>query len=111
MKFHELWRDYALYLPAPSENFARFAASPTTASLKTRLPSGLSAKHLNFLQTKSPLFCWPNALFTATFAIGKSHPTIISNRDRSSTFVLGDSGGFSLIRGAIKHSMVCFGVE
>lgn len=105
MKFHELWRDYALYLPAPNRDFVRFAASATTGSLKARLPSGISAKQLNFLQTKSPLFCWPSVLFTATFAVGKSHPTIISTRDRSSTFVLGDSGGFSLISGAIKHSM------
>lgn len=105
MKFQNHWADYARYLPAPNDHFAKFAYQSNTAALRTRLPRGVLAKHTNFLNPKSPLFCWPDVLFTATFGVGNTKPTIISKRDRTKTFVLGDSGGFSLISGAVKSSM------
>lgn len=105
MKFNDHWSDYARYLPAPNEHFVKFAEQATTKPLEKRLPTRVRAKHMNFLNPASPLFCWPDVLYTATFAVGNSQPTIISNRDRSKTFVLGDSGGFSLISGAISSSM------
>ncbi len=105
MKFKLYWADYARYLPAPNKPFVEFAEQPTTAPIKKRLPKGVRARHLNFQDERSPFFCWPDSLFTATFAVGNTKPTIISKRDRSKTFVLGDSGGFSLISGAIPYSM------
>ena len=105
MKFKDHWADYARYLPAPNDHFVKFAEQTTTSALKKRLPRGVRAKHTNFLNPASPLFCWPNVLYTATFAVGNGKPTIISNRDRTKTFVLGDSGGFSLISGAVSSSM------
>ncbi|MBB3967330.1 hypothetical protein [Rhizobium metallidurans] len=105
MNFDRLWADYARYLPAPNENFVKFAEQSSSTALKSRLPTGVLARHLNFLKPSSPLFSWPDILFTATFAVDKTADTIITRRDRQTSFVLGDSGGFSMISGAIKHSM------
>ncbi|MBP2461836.1 MULTISPECIES: hypothetical protein [unclassified Rhizobium] len=105
MKFNNHWADYARYLPAPNDHFVKFAAQSATNALNSRLPNGVLARHTNFLNPTSPLFCWPDVLFTATFGVGTGKPTIISKRDRTNTFVLGDSGGFSLISGAISASM------
>ncbi len=105
MNFHDQWADYARYLPALNDHIVNFAAQGKTPALKNRLPKGILAKHMNFLNEKSPLFCWPDVLFTATFGVSNNKLNIVSKRDRSKTFLLGDSSGFSLINGAIPYSM------
>lgn len=111
MKFANLWADYALYLPAPNQNYAHFSAKTAATSLSARLPRGVKPKDFDFLRDTSKLFCWPNALYTAAFAVGDNQPDMIGARDRTTSFVLGDSGGFSLISGAVKFSQVSFRKE
>ncbi|AOF91613.1 hypothetical protein [Sinorhizobium sp. RAC02] len=111
MNFAKLWADYALYLPAPSQNYAHFAAKIATAELSTRLPHGIKPRDFDFLSSKNKLFHWPNALYSAAFAVGDKQSDMIGTRDRSESFVLGDSGGFSLISGAVKFSQVSFRKE
>lgn len=100
--------DYAIYLPAPNSNFARSVVKKSDAATKARLPATVKLTDLNFLDRKSRLYHYPNALYTGAFAVKDLVPTMISSRDRISTFVLGDSGGFSLISGAVKASQASF---
>jgi len=111
MNFAKLWADYALYLPAPNQAYARFAAEVVTTNIAARLPTGVKPRDFDFLSAGSKLFCWPNALYSAAFAVGDNRPDMIGGRARSTSFVLGDSGGFSLISGAVKFSQVSFRKE
>jgi hypothetical protein len=111
MDFRKVWADYALYLPAVNKSYVHDAAKPTDAVLRARLPQGVTAADFNILDEASNLVYWPNTLYTATFAVRDKAPDIIKSRDRSSTFVLGDSGGFSLQNGAIKMAPALFRQE
>ncbi|MFB0692144.1 hypothetical protein ACA106_16640 [Agrobacterium pusense] len=111
MNFANLWADYALYLPAPSHNYAHFAVKTATPDLSARLPRAIKPRDFDFLSARNKLFCWPNALYSAAFAVGDKQTDMIDKRDRNASFVLGDSGGFSLINGAVKSSQVSFRKE
>ena len=99
MRFNRHWADFARYLPALNNNFVEFAHS--AAGLRNGL--GEQAD-LNILDPASPHYFAPDVLYTAAFAVGTSKPNILTARDRSQTFVLGDSAGFSLQSGAITAS-------
>ena len=91
----------ALYLPAISETFARFAHRGAFART---LP--FAASDLNFLDPASAAFFYPFALYSAGQAAPTGDkeppPCMVSERDRSETLVLGDSGGFQIQTGSIK---------
>jgi hypothetical protein len=101
--FRRHWADYARYLPALNQNFVRFAHSSDALRQGT-----VSQSDTNFLDPSTPLFFAPDVLYTAAFAVNDNQPNIITARDRDHTFVLGDSGGFSLISGAVKYSVSSF---
>lgn len=100
--YKDAFENCALYLPAISFNFAKFAHSGTFAGA---LP--ITAQDLNFLDPSSNLFHYPWALLSAGQAAQSiaenDPPTIVSERDRSCTTVVGDSGGFQVQTGAIKY--------
>lgn len=98
--------DYARFLPAVNGNFARFTRKPTEA-MQRSMPAGLTPRQLDFLDPKS-LFYYRWALYTAAEGVVDKHATMVSDRDRTTSFVLGDSGGFSLISGAVKTPMKVF---
>jgi len=103
---HQRSNDYARFLPAVNGNFSRFTRRSAT-SLRRPMPAGLAPSQLDFLNP-SGLFHYPWALYTAAEGVNDKTPTMISDRDRSHSFVLGDSGGFSLISGAVKEAMSDF---
>lgn len=99
--------EHALFLPAPNQSFVN-------AVMKTAprpLPAGLSMSGLNFLLSTSSLFTYEAVLYSAAFGVGETNPTMITTRDRSTTTVVGDSGGFSLISGGIKTPHKLFRVQ
>ncbi|WP_342106114.1 hypothetical protein [Methylobacterium sp. SI9] len=102
---HQQRHDYARFLPAVNNTYARWAARSGISSNTRRPVEGVSLRDLNFLGPKSPLFHYDGALYTAAFGVFDRGPTIISQRLRSRTFLLGDSGGFSLISGAVRVPM------
>ncbi len=91
----------AVYLPALQLEFAKFAYGG-----KFERPLPFTAQDLNFLNPQSPLLYYPYALFSAGHAaksLTASPPqTIVSARTRGQSIVLGDSGGFQILTGAIK---------
>jgi hypothetical protein len=106
----------ALYLPALSQNFATFVHA---GSFRRSLP--ITAQQLDFLapkptvhlpggmkvtDPKGPLFHYPYALYSAGQAAKTdamaAQESIVSQRDRNATFVVGDSGGFQIETGTIK---------
>jgi len=111
MDFNSTWVDYALYLPAPNKDYAHFAVERMSQTLRDRLPTGVRAVDFNFLDPNAKLFHWPNMLYTAAFAVNDSRADMVKKRDRDTSFVLGDSGGYSLISGAVKTSHASFRAE
>lgn len=90
--------DYALPLPAISQNYSRFV-------MRTAPPRkiGITLRRLDFLSRPSrPLFLYGHALYSADFARrdGTSE-TMVSQRDRTDSTIFVDSGGFGFIRAAI----------
>ncbi|WEJ32838.1 hypothetical protein [Devosia sp. SD17-2] len=99
--------EHALFLPAPNFNFANAVMNPAPRPL----PGGLTMADLNFLQSTSSLFTYEAVLYSAAFGVGQLNPTMITTRDRLSTTVVGDSGGFSVIGGSIKTPHKIFRVQ
>lgn len=83
----------AIYLPAISKTFADFAYKGTFAN-----PPPVTAADLNFLDPASKLFHYPFALYSAgqSNTKGTIKPDMVSQRDRTETLVLGDSGGYQV---------------
>lgn len=95
--------DRALYFPAVSETFARFAHR---GSLPASLP--LTASDLNFLDPASTAFFYPFALYSAGQAAPSGDiepsPCMVTERDRSATLIIGDSGGYQIQNGVIQFN-------
>lgn len=103
---HQRANDYARFLPAINRNSAEFAVKPASA-LKRPLPANLSPRQLDFLDPGG-LFYYPWALYTAAEGVSGKAPTMVGQRNRKTSSVIGDSGGFSLISGAVKTPMSAF---
>jgi len=99
--------EHALFLPAPNQSYVEAVLKPAARPL----PTGLSMADLNYFSSTSSLFTYDAGLYSAAFAVGQNNPTMITTRDRSTTLVVGDSGGFSLISGAIKALHPVFRVQ
>ena len=103
---HQRANDFAHFLPAVNGNFASFTRK-LIGPKQRPMPAGLTPRQLDFLDPDG-LFYYPWALYTAAEGVGDKHATMVSDRDRTTSFVLGDSGGFSLISGAVKTPMKVF---
>ncbi len=95
--------DYALFTPAINENFARIAADRQGSTVQRTLPNGRKPAALNYLDPSSPYFFYPAGLYSAAFGVYDALDTIVTGRDRQRTTIIGDSGGFSAISGALRE--------
>lgn len=96
--------DFAWPLPAVNGTFNAF---PLKAKGQRPLPNGVTPRSLNFLsRARGTLFHYPNALYSIEVA-RKQNDGIVQRRDRSTTNVLLDSGGFSFIGGALRVEDIC----
>lgn len=98
-------RDYALYLPALSS----FYVKQLEQMMKDgRVPAGfeLGNEGLDFLRDSDAYFRYPFALYSAghaTLDLKKADAErMVQKRNRASTVVLGDSGGYQVATGVIK---------
>lgn len=102
--FTKRYRDYARFIPAVSEMFARYIVAQNP---KRPLPTGLTQADLDFLIPGSKLYHIRDALYSAGQAAkgsGKTHrPDQITGRDpKNGNTIVGDSGGFQIQQGSIK---------
>jgi hypothetical protein len=94
------WDNFALYLPSIQKQYAKAAYS--TSKLQRPMPDSLTMKDLNFLNPKSKLWHYKYALYSAgQFKIGENKADIVTNRDKASTIILGDSGGYQIVKGTL----------
>lgn len=99
--------NHALFLPAINETFARFAVLPKD-QLSRSLPEGLAPSALNYLDPSNPLFYYHAGLHSAAFGVYETKPTIVTERDRKTSIIVGDSGGFTEINNGLKEPLETF---
>ena len=106
-----LQKDYAVYLPAISSFYSTYIAKQRLEEFipKDRIPQGFDRgiEGMNFLNPEQGYFYYKNALYSAGHAqldINKSmtQESMIQQRDRGATMILGDSGGYQIGKGVIK---------
>lgn len=99
--------NHALFLPAINETFARFPLQHSQ-TIARPMPAGLRASNLNYLDPKSTLFHYHAGLHSAAFGVYEANQTIITQRDREKTVIVGDSGGFTEINNGLKEPLQTF---
>ena len=100
-------RDYAIFLPAISSFYVK-QLEKLQKEGAPRVPEGLELGHegMDFLKDIDTYYYYPWGLYSAGHAqldLDKlDGEPMITDRDRSKTLILGDSGGFQIATGVIK---------
>lgn len=100
--------DFSIFLPSISMIYAKIVSMEkydVREYLPNGLPNGLS--DLDFLNPNNNLFYYPAALYSAGHAELNlndtwSRESMIQQRDRKNTVLVGDSGGFQIATGVLK---------
>jgi hypothetical protein len=110
-------KDYACYLPAISSFYSTYVDKQRKEEFipKDRIPKGFDRgiEGMNFLNPEQGYFYYKNALYSAGHAqldLAKSikQESMIQQRDRSKTMILGDSGGYQIGKGILKFDWLDF---
>jgi hypothetical protein len=112
-----LQKDYAVYLPAISSFYSTYVAKQRLEEFvpKDRIPPGFDRgiEGMNFLNPEQGYFTYKYALYSAGHAqldLEKSveQESMIQQRDRANTMILGDSGGYQIGKGVLKFDWLNF---
>ena len=112
-----LQKDYAVYLPAISSFYSTYIAKQRLEEFvpNSRIPAGFDRgiEGMNFLNEEQGYFTYKYALYSAGHAqldLNKSlkQESMIQQRDRSKTMILGDSGGYQIGKGVLKFDWLNF---
>jgi hypothetical protein len=112
-----LQKDYAVYLPAISSFYSTYVAKQRLEDFvpKDRIPPGFDRgiEGMNFLNPEQGYFTYKYALYSAGHAqldLEKSveQESMIQQRDRANTMILGDSGGYQIGKGVLKFDWLNF---
>ena len=112
-----LQRDYAVYLPAISSFYSTYVAKQRLDEFvpADRIPKGFDRgiEGMNFLNAEEGYFNYKYALYSAGHAqldLQKSlvQDSMIQQRDRNGTMILGDSGGYQIGKGILKFDWLDF---
>ena len=112
-----LQKDYAVYLPAISSFYSTYIAKQRLEKFITddRIPAGFDrgVEGMNFLNPEQGYFYYKYGLYSAGHAqldLQKSltQESMIQDRDRSKTMILGDSGGYQIGKGVLKFDWLNF---
>ena len=109
----ELSRDFAVFLPAISNFYNTFISKQRVTNgahiPAERIPQGFEngVEGLNFLNPEKGMFTYPTALYSAGHAClnmeqVNDRDSMVVNRDRKFSTIVGDSGGYQIGRGVIK---------
>ena len=91
--------DQAVYIPSVSPGYAMAAYDQ---NWQRPLPQGINPGDLNFLDPKNPLFRISHVMSSAGQALNQNRPCIITERDRSQTMLICDSGGYQIATKNLK---------
>ena len=91
-------KDQAIYVPSVSP---AYAMSVQAQQWRRPLPQGVEPGDLNFLDPANHLFRISHVLSSAGQALNQSRDCIITKRDKASTLVIGDSGGYQIASGRL----------
>jgi hypothetical protein len=112
-----LQRDYACYLPAISSFYSTYIAKQRLEEFVplSRIPAGFDRgiEGMNFLNPEEGYFFYKYALYSAGHAqldLNKAmtQDSMLQQRDRVNTMVLGDSGGYQIGKGILKFDWLDF---
>ena len=112
-----LQRDYAVYLPAISSFYSTYIAKQRLEEFVPldRIPKGFDRgiEGMNFLNPEEGYFFYKYALYSAGHAqldLNKAmtQDSMLQQRDRANTMVLGDSGGYQIGKGILKFDWLDF---
>ena len=112
-----LQKDYAVYLPAISSFYSTYIAKQRLEEFvsKGRIPAGFDRgiEGMNFLNPEQGYFTYKYGLYSAGHAqldLNKSliQESMIQQRDRNNTMILGDSGGYQIGKGVLKFDWLNF---
>ena len=112
-----LQKDYAVYLPAISSFYSTYVAKQRLEKFipDDRIPAGFDRgiEGMNFLNPEQGYFTYKYALYSAGHAqldLNKSmtQESMIQQRDRANTMILGDSGGYQIGKGVLKFDWLDF---
>lgn len=112
-----LQRDYAVYLPAISSFYSTYVAKQRLEEFvpKDRIPKGFDRgiEGMNFLNPEEGYFFYKYALYSAghaqlDLAKAMTQDSMLQQRDRANTMVLGDSGGYQIGKGILKFDWLDF---
>jgi hypothetical protein len=112
-----LQKDYAVFLPAISSFYSTYIAKQRLEEFVplARIPAGFDRgiEGMNFLNPEEGYFTYKYGLYSAGHAqldLQKSvvQESMIQQRDRANTMILGDSGGFQIGKGILKFDWLDF---
>jgi hypothetical protein len=112
-----LQRDYAVYLPAISSFYSTYVAKQRLGEFVPldRIPKGFDRgiEGMNFLNPEEGYFFYKYALYSAGHAQldlvkAMTQDSMLQQRDRANTMVLGDSGGYQIGKGILKFDWLDF---
>ena len=112
-----LQKDYAVYLPAISSFYSTYIAKQRLEKFipDERIPAGFDRgiEGMNFLNAEQGYFTYKYGLYSAGHAqldLVKSmeQESMIQQRDRANTMILGDSGGYQIGKGVLKFDWLNF---
>jgi hypothetical protein len=112
-----LQKDYAVYLPAISSFYSTYVAKQRLGEFvpTDRIPAGFDRgiEGMNFLNPEEGYFTYKYGLYSAGHAqldLTKSleQESMIQQRDRNNTMILGDSGGYQIGKGVLKFDWLDF---
>jgi hypothetical protein len=112
-----LQKDYAVYLPAISSFYSTYIAKQRLEKFipDDRIPKGFDRgiEGMNFLNPEEGYFTYKYGLYSAGHAqldLNKSltQESMIQQRDRANTMILGDSGGYQIGKGVLKFDWLNF---
>ena len=110
-------KDYAVYLPAISSFYSTYVAKQRLEKFvpDERVPTGFDRgiEGMNFLNPEQGYFTYKYGLYSAGHAqldLNKSltQESMIQQRDRANTMILGDSGGYQIGKGVLKFDWLDF---
>jgi hypothetical protein len=112
-----LQKDYAVYLPAISSFYSTYVAKQRLEKFipDERIPKGFDRgiEGMNFLNPEQGYFTYKYGLYSAGHAQldvvkAQTQESMIQQRDRGNTMILGDSGGYQIGKGVLKFDWLDF---